>query len=1206
MNIITCSFKDNIAVDNKEYYRLINTKNNEEHLIPASQIEIFKELDFTSEYSFIAEYNYRTSKTFLSIIHPSYPINSVITLPITGIECFEEKKQFLLKSDYYKPLKVICFNNQENFKTVSCKVIGYKRGIPILRNVDTRNSRWKLDEIYSFKINSITQIIDKKNVSHTGLDIKIDESNNLKIKVQGWQKPPHWKANDIKCKVIGINKDGLPKLISYDSRHPYHTIGKKSTFYVKDFFTKKNRFGNEISLIEVEDENQLSYEVFAVPNQDIKLNIGDPITCLVEDFSFKVKLKQVDFEDPFFYEFEEIDQDPEFYQKYFKPYLNKDTSTSTQLQEQYNQHSGFWVFTFCNKVLPEIKRTLIETQNLKELQQLISKQLLFEQWIIKKGILRAINNLDDRKSIKLKVQTIIERCSIELEVLNIINTNRLETYLQSDPSKVSALHIQYIIQYATIFRLNACDILNLLERTSDEHSFILRRIQFYIKRQKVRFKTQEFGDYFIPSNELNIKQKQNFQNFLDWTYVELFIYTLLNDKKKANLQRAIIYRYYAQIANDSLESKTLLINAFYILSNIEESYHENTLNYKNNLTVNTKHLRKNIFNSKPIKLNPHYQSVKVIERHYKGFKVQFGEFSGYLPLHNITDKNLKSYQLPEINWETNAELLLISREFNFAIVKQLDPDSTHYSSKNLSKVTSVKKGTIVSGVVKRIESYGIFISTIYGDGLLHNSQISFEYIDSADITSIFSLKEKIFIKVLEVRPKIEFTFKGLYGTDYSDYYTSKIQLLDDDSFQDRSFDDFQYKIEYEKGVIFEFFAIFQNQKNEKIKYLKIAKAFYSNTQNARSYLLNIYVEYFESLIKLDNLIKDYSFDNYKVFKQNILGIKDKIQSQTIENFPESKNLLFFIDILYLFNSQDENDLIKLFNLIKNPFEKNDYKLKTVAKNALANNLIISDLSENSGTNLDAFTHKNLRRIHKFLNHGVHSIEESIEDIHAKELKQKIKYTQGLINQDEGEKLEFKATFKTPIPNKEKDTIIKNLKQKIQNTTSQKKRNQLELSIKKITEQAQSINEIDKILIHSSLKTICAFANSNGGTLLIGVKDDQEIFGLEQDYHSFKKDEQNRDGFGKFFDSKVSDYLGNSFSSTYLEKEFIKFPKGDILVVKVKPSLEEIFLLKNELGKSDECIYVRNLSSSEKLKGKELARFIKSKFEQRLKLGASGV
>lgn len=147
--------------------------------------------------------------------------------------------------------------------------------------------------------------------------------------------------------------------------------------------------------------------------------------------------------------------------------------------------------------------------------------------------------------------------------------------------------------------------------------------------------------------------------------------------------------------------------------------------------------------------------------------------------------------------------------------------------------------------------------------------------------------------------------------------------------------------------------------------------------------------------------------------------------------------------------------------------------------------------------------------------------------------------------------------------------------------------------------SKNVRGIDKIIIHSALKTICAFANTNGGQLLIGVSDDKKIFGLEQDYKSFKTGDQNRDGFGKFFDLMIKNYFGDSFSSTLLEKEFLKFPKGDILIVNVKKSVDEIFILKNEKGEQEECIYVRNLSSSVKLKGVELSKFIKNKYRDQI-------
>ena len=79
-----------------------------------------------------------------------------------------------------------------------------------------------------------------------------------------------------------------------------------------------------------------------------------------------------------------------------------------------------------------------------------------------------------------------------------------------------------------------------------------------------------------------------------------------------------------------------------------------------------------------------------------------------------------------------------------------------------------------------------------------------------------------------------------------------------------------FRIELEKGFIFEQFAFFKDLIDEKIKYIKFAKAFFSNTKNARSYLLNIYIEYFNSIKKLDSLTQDYTIEKYNDFRNFII------------------------------------------------------------------------------------------------------------------------------------------------------------------------------------------------------------------------------------------------------------------------------------------------------------------------------------------------
>ena len=284
--------------------------------------------------------------------------------------------------------------------------------------------------------------------------------------------------------------------------------------------------------------------------------------------------------------------------------------------------------------------------------------------------------------------------------------------------------------------------------------------------------------------------------------------------------------------------------------------------------------------------------------------------------------------------------------------------------------------------------------------------------------------------------------------------------------------------------------------------------------------------------------------------------------------------------------------------IQKSIQENEILLKAVAKTVLSNNLILTEIDDSDAISLNDYTLKNLKRIRGYISQGVLSVKESIEDKLEKELKGKRVYWLKKINEDEGEKLEFKATFITPIPTNDQNRIIDGLEKQLKRTQSEENILKINSKINELKGLSKSITGIDKIIIHSALKTICAFTNTIGGHLLLGVSDDKKIFGLEQDYNSFKNDE-NRDGFAKFFDSIIKDYFGDSFSSSLLEKEFLKFPKGDILIVKVKKSAEEVFLLKNEKGVKEESIYIRNLSSSNKLKGIELSKFIKNKFREQI-------
>ena len=79
------------------------------------------------------------------------------------------------------------------------------------------------------------------------------------------------------------------------------------------------------------------------------------------------------------------------------------------------------------------------------------------------------------------------------------------------------------------------------------------------------------------------------------------------------------------------------------------------------------------------------------------------------------------------------------------------------------------------------------------------------------------------------------------------------------------------------------------------------------------------------------------------------------------------------------------------------------------------------------------------------------------------------------------------------------------------------------------------NTPEKFIELNCLKTLAAFFNSNGGTLLIGVEDNKNILGLGKDFHSFNKPDK-LDEFQKHFDNLIQKTLGDRFQR-YLKFEF---------------------------------------------------------------------
>ena len=135
--------------------------------------------------------------------------------------------------------------------------------------------------------------------------------------------------------------------------------------------------------------------------------------------------------------------------------------------------------------------------------------------------------------------------------------------------------------------------------------------------------------------------------------------------------------------------------------------------------------------------------------------------------------------------------------------------------------------------------------------------------------------------------------------------------------------------------------------------------------------------------------------------------------------------------------------------------------------------------------------------------------------------------------------------------------------------------------------------INKKLEDVIMKAISAFGNSDGGTLLIGIKDDGSELGLENDYGSLKGD---KDNFELHMRNLLNKNIGTAFTASNVKISFPQINEIEICQVDVSPSNDPIVLsLKDKNGQDIEKLYVRSGNSSHELTMKEFNNYRKGRF-----------
>jgi len=101
-----------------------------------------------------------------------------------------------------------------------------------------------------------------------------------------------------------------------------------------------------------------------------------------------------------------------------------------------------------------------------------------------------------------------------------------------------------------------------------------------------------------------------------------------------------------------------------------------------------------------------------------------------------------------------------------------------------------------------------------------------------------------------------------------------------------------------------------------------------------------------------------------------------------------------------------------------------------------------------------------------------------------------------------------------------------------------------------------MDNADKRLEHEIVKSVAGFLNARGGTLLVGVHDEQRVTGMEPDFRLTGN--KGRDGFENWLVTKLEQELGRPAVGSFVEVSFKLFDEGDVCRIDVKSSNQPVY------------------------------------------------
>ncbi len=131
----------------------------------------------------------------------------------------------------------------------------------------------------------------------------------------------------------------------------------------------------------------------------------------------------------------------------------------------------------------------------------------------------------------------------------------------------------------------------------------------------------------------------------------------------------------------------------------------------------------------------------------------------------------------------------------------------------------------------------------------------------------------------------------------------------------------------------------------------------------------------------------------------------------------------------------------------------------------------------------------------------------------------------------------------------------------------------------------------KYVEHATMKTLAAYLNSTGGTLLIGVDDSGAILGLDNDFSTFSHKKPDKvDEFLKHFDNLIANNFGDHIHH-YLDIQIATVEGKSVCAVTIQEKASDAVWLTNK-EKNTEQFYIRRSASTIELSPREAMQYIR--------------